>query len=115
MRMTRSTGGGPSGHRAGDRVRVLPRERIAERLDSLGRLDGCLFMEEMWRYCEEELTVLKPVRHLFDEHRLKMFRPTAPIYVLEGAICDGRVEPSSRTCDHCCYLLWHEDWLEGVG
>jgi hypothetical protein len=69
-------------------------------------------MEGMWRYCGGETRVVKPVIVVYDEHLGEMRRTREPLYVLEGAICDGMSGEPRFRCDRTCYFLWHEDWLE---
>ena len=98
----------------GDTVRVRSAEEISQTLDPLNRFEGCLFMNEMWDKCGKDFKVLKAVRHFFDEYRYKMYKTRGPVYLLEGALCKGEVDSFAHRCDHYCYLLWHEDWLETV-
>jgi hypothetical protein len=94
----------------GDRIRVKSRESITELIRPEGTLDGCLFMEQMWDYCGDTYTVLKVVGHLFNERRKRTLLPRAPLYVLDKLTCTGnQLQPK---CDHGCFILWHEDWLE---
>jgi hypothetical protein len=95
-------------------VKVKSREEIFELLDSMNKLDGCQFMNQMWQFCEKEFKILKVVINFFDENRKKMYQVSGPRYLLEGIICDGKVESFKQTCDHSCYLLWHEDWLISI-
>jgi len=95
----------------GDLVQVKSKEDISENLDPMNNLDGCLFMDQMWEFCGNEFEIIKVVKNIFDERQCKMYKASAPIYILEGIICDGKVESFEQTCDHSCYLLWHEDWL----
>jgi hypothetical protein len=96
----------------GDAVKVRSKEEIAECLDNLNKQDGCLFMSQMWDYCGQKFEVMNAVTSFFDEHQYKMFKPQAPLYILEGLLCNGVVEAFDHRCDRSCYLLWHEEWLE---
>ena len=98
----------------GDTVRVRSREKISQGLDSLGRLEGCLMMDQMWEYCGQKLNVIKVVNNVFDESQYKMFETRLPLYLLEGVICRGTVSSFEHKCDHSCYLLWHEEWLQSI-
>lgn len=95
----------------GEMVKVSSREEIQETLDPLGRLDGCVFMEEMWKCCGQRFRIMKVVRNYFDERGYKMYRIRPNLYLLENMICDGAVDSLSQRCDHSCYFLWHEKWL----
>lgn len=97
----------------GEIVQVRTREEISQGLDPLGRYEGCLMMEQMWRYCEQSYRVQKIVNVLLDEYRNKMFNTKSPLYLLEGLICNGIVESYEYQCDRSCYYMWHEDWIEG--
>ena len=77
----------------------------------MNKLGGCLFMDQMWECCEKEFKTLKVVKNLFDEHQCKMYKASLPLYILNGAICNGEVESFEHRCDHSCYFLWHEDWI----
>lgn len=98
--------------KAGDFVRVRSAEIISQTFDNFSKLDGCLFMNQMWQYCEQKFKVSKVVKNFFDEHRYKMYKTRAPLYILGGIICNGITEAFDYRCDRSCYLLWHEEWLE---
>ena len=102
--------GGPLGE--GERVVVRPAERIRGTLDALGRRDGIFFMPQMYSYCGKEFRVRKVVRNAFDEGKLRMNVLESPVYILEGIVCDGRVDAFRDACDKCCCIFWHRDWLE---
>jgi hypothetical protein len=97
---------------AGDAVKVRPRQEISKTLNPVGRLDGCLMMDQMWEFCGQGFKILKVVDNFFDEYLYKMYRVRSPLYILEGLICNGVVKLFEHTCDRSCYILWHEDWLE---
>jgi hypothetical protein len=99
-------------YKVGDIVKVRDADHISKTLDSFFKCDGCLFTEQMWKYCEKDFRIIKVVKHFFDEHKQKMFRSRFPLYILEGLICDGKVEAFEQRCDHSCFLLWHEAWVE---
>lgn len=94
-----------------DFVRVRSKEEISENLDPMNKLNGCLFMNQMWEFCGKEFKIVKVVKNFFDEHQCKIYQVSAPLYILDGVICDGKIESFKHTCDHSCYLLWHEDWI----
>jgi hypothetical protein len=99
---------------AGDKIKVKPRDIIAKLIQPEGKLDGCLFTEQMWDYCGNTYTVLKIVDHLFNEHRQRTYKAKSNLYILEDLICNGRISDFPHNCDHCCFLLWHEEWLEKI-
>ena len=45
----------------GEIVRVRAREEISQSLDTLGRLEGCLMMDQMWEYCGKSFKILKVI------------------------------------------------------
>jgi len=94
-----------------DLVRVRTREEIEATLDSTNRLEGCLFMSEMWVYCGTEQRVLKPVEQFLDE-RDYLVRQTSGIVLLDGVICQGTDFPEG--CDHSCFFFWRQEWLEEI-
>jgi hypothetical protein len=96
----------------GDTIRIRSLEKIQETLDSLCMKDGCLFVEQMSRYCSLEVKIIKVVHSILNEHSYIMYKVRHPLYILEKLICDGHFEGSIHKCDHCCYLLWHEEWIE---
>jgi len=98
----------------GDIVRVRSKEKILQGLDPFNKLEGCLFMNQMWEYCGQDFKVVKVVNNLFDEYRYRMYKTRSPLYILDGLLCKGKVESFDHTCDRSCYLLWHEEWLEGI-
>jgi hypothetical protein len=98
----------------GDAVRVRPREKISQGLDSFNRLEGCLMIDQMWEYCGEKLIVMKVVNNVFDESQYKMFETRSPLYLLEGVLCNGTTKSFEYNCDRSCYLLWHEEWLQSI-
>jgi hypothetical protein len=95
----------------GERVRVLPLERLRPLLDAEGRTNGLTFLDGMERFCGRELTVKRKVHAIFDEKRGRMVR-LRRTYLLEGAVCDSRGLYDREGCDRCCYYFWRDAWLE---
>jgi hypothetical protein len=93
----------------GDNVRVASKEMINGTLDSEKKLEGCLFMNQMYQYCGHEFTITQIVTKVYMDKLLKL---RTPFYILEGLRCDGIVESFEHQCDRTCNLLWHEAWLE---
>jgi len=98
----------------GESVNVRSRVQIAESLDSTGKLDGCLFMAQMYDYCDQEFQIQKVVTSFFSERQKRSFKPKAPIYILKNLVCEGKSDCFPEKCDHGCLLFWHEKWLEKV-
>lgn len=98
--------------RAGDILRVKSRDSIFGSIYPTNKLDGCLFVEQMWDYCDNYYKVLRVVDTFFDEQKKRTFKSRLPLYILENLICEGREDSFQIKCDHGCFLLWHEDWLE---
>lgn len=96
----------------GDVVRIRPAENISRTLDSSNKHDGCLFMNQMWRYCGQKFKVIKVISNIFDEYKYRMYETKSPLYILNGIICDGEINELKHRCDRSCYFFWHEDWLE---
>jgi len=101
-------------YREGDLVRIKRNEEIGSTLDPASKREGCPFTTQMAEYSGKEFKIIKTVKNFFDEHECKMYKVVPPLYILEGLICDGQVKSFTQRCDHSCYLLWHEDWLEKV-
>lgn len=97
----------------GDIVRVRSKEQILQTLDNNNRLEGCVFMNEMWQYCESQHKVLKRVDCFFDEAKFRM-RKTRHTVLLEGLHCSGKIPGFVHRCDRFCYYFWKESWLEHV-
>jgi len=97
--------------RAGDLVRVRPREEIEATLDAFNELRGCMFMEAMWPYCGTTQRVLKTVERFVDERDYRVKRARGLI-LLEGLICEGT--PDYGRCDRACFYFWREEWLEKI-
>jgi hypothetical protein len=98
--------------RPGNILRVRAWAEIAARLDGSGKTDGCLFTAAMRQFCDQHIRVVKTVVTVYDEHRAEMCRTRVPLYILEGAICNGDAGEWRQRCDRSCYYLWHEDWLD---
>lgn len=97
-----------------DLVRVLPKEHIALSLDHNDKLDGCLFMPQMYQYCNQQFKIVKIVKNIYLDHDRKMIRCRAPFYLLKGLKCNESSDIFPHKCDRTCYLLWHEKWLEKI-
>lgn len=98
----------------GEMVRVKSRDSILESIGLTNKLDGCLFMEQMWSYCGKTYGVFKVINSFFNEHHKRTVRPRSPMYILDNLLCEGIVSHFPHKCDHSCFLLWHEEWLEKI-
>ena len=98
--------------KAGENVRIKPKELIFSSLDSEEKLDGLLFTNQMAEYCGKSYKILRAGSSFFNEHQHRTYRPRSPFYILENLICEGRISNLPYRCDHSCFLMWHEDWLE---
>lgn len=101
---------GPALH-PGDVVRIRSRKEIKRSLDADGRTRGCAFTHEMYRYCGRTFRVKKGVEVFFDEARQKMSR-CHNMFVLEGAVCNGRQRLYAVKCDRNCHFFWQIEWLD---
>jgi hypothetical protein len=97
--------------RPGATVRIRTREEIKTTLDKWNRLRGCVFMEEMARYCGTVQKVLKKVERFLDERDYSI-RKSRGIVILEGVLCQGTVD--FGPCDRTCYFFWREEWLQAI-
>jgi hypothetical protein len=97
--------------KAGDLVRVRSRQEIQATLDSWKELKGCLFMEDMWRYCGTTQRVLKRVERFVDERDYQV-KKCKGIALLEGLTCEGTADYGR--CDRACFFFWREEWLEKI-
>lgn len=100
--------------KVGEIVRIKEKNRILSLVDELYQLDGYLFMEQMWNYCEKKYKIIKLVKNVFDEKGVKIYKVKAPAYILKDIICDGEIDHEDFICDHSCYFLWHEKWLQEI-
>ena len=96
---------------AGDVVRVRSKDQIAKTLDNYNKLEGCLFLDEMWQHCGKKYRVFKKVGLFYDEAERKMMK-SRNMVLLEGVFCSGRIPLYKEKCDRSCFLFWKEDWLE---
>lgn len=97
--------------REGETVRVKSQTGITEALRAGDPSTAGLFMEQMKNYCGKPFPVSRVVNSFFNERKKRTFRPREPLYILGNIICDGNDKYPSK-CDHGCFILWHEDWLE---
>lgn len=99
--------------KAGDVIRIRSKDQIRRTLDKNNKLEGCVFMNEMWQYCGTQQKAIKPVEYFFDECKFKM-RKTRNIVLLEGLHCSGKIPGIKYKCDRFCYFFWKEAWLEKI-
>jgi len=98
----------------GNTVKIIAKDEIFKTLDSERKCDGLLFTDQMLAYCGSTFNILRVVNTIFNEHRQRSFKTKSTFYILENLICDGKVDNFPHKCDHSCFLLWHERWLEAV-
>jgi hypothetical protein len=97
--------------KAGNLVRVRPREEIEATLNHWRQLKGCTFMPEMVGYCGTTQRVHKVMERFVDERDLRVKRCNG-IILLEGVLCEGTAD--FGRCDRSCFLFWREEWLEKI-
>lgn len=97
----------------GDVVRIRSKEQIQQTLDKNNKLEGCLFMEDMWQYCGTEHKILKKVNYFYDEANFRMCKARSTV-LLEGIHCSGKFQRYKTSCDRFCLLFWKEAWLEKI-
>ena len=93
----------------GEIIWIKSEDEIRQILDSNNKLDGCLFMENMWEYCGEKAKIIKIVKNFWNNDR--MLSSKIPIYMLENTRCNGNVYLPKYRCDRNCFFLWHEKWI----
>lgn len=96
---------------SGDRVRVRSRSEIEATLDNWNRLKGCVFMPEMWQFCDTTQSVFKRVERFLDE-RDYLIKKASGLYILENVLCSGTID--FGPCDRSCFFFWRKEWLERV-
>ena len=96
----------------GELVKIKNEDKILLLVDELHQQDGYLFMPQMWQYCNKTYQIIKVVKNIFDEKKVKMYKVKVPTYLLKNLICKGEIEGKNRQCDHSCYFIWHENWLQ---
>jgi hypothetical protein len=94
----------------GDRIRVLPKDKIKKTLNRLNKTHGCTFQQGMYAYCDTEYTVLKKVDYFYDEVKSKLCKCKGT-YLLDGVRCNGHTAYLVH-CDRYCYFFWNSAWLE---
>ena len=102
---------GQAKFKPGERVRILPYEKIAETLDERNRYENLFFMEGMAKYSGRDYEVLREVKWLYDENSKKMLR-CKDIVVLKDLVCDGKGVLDGKDCDRSCLYFWKTAWLE---
>lgn len=95
----------------GDIVRVRSIEEIKFSLDMNGQLKGCIFTEEMLRYCDTTQRILKKVEKFLDE-RNYLIKKCEPMFILDGIMCHG--SKALGSCDRSCFFFWREEWIEKI-
>jgi hypothetical protein len=98
--------------RVGDWVEVRSKEEILQTLDPQGRLDGMIFMPEMFQYCGQKFQVYKRAHKTCDystpyPYRTRRLDDTVHL----ATRCDGRAHDD---CHAGCLLYWKLQWLKPV-
>ena len=101
------------GLKPGDKIRVRSKEQIMQTLDKENKLEGCYFMEDMWKYCGTEQKVLKRINYFYDERGAEYYKAYNTV-ILEGIFCSGKLANLMPKCDRNCFLFWREEWLEKI-
>ena len=96
----------------GDWVEVRSKEEILSTLDSEGRLDGMIFMPEMFQYCGQKFQVHKRAHKTCDystpyPYRTRRLDDTVHL----ATRCDGRAHDD---CQAGCLLYWKVQWLKAA-
>lgn len=100
-----------TGFSPGDLVKVKSKAEIRKMLDNHEKYKGCLFIDEMFEYCDKHFRILKDVHCFFDEAKQKMCE-CENIVLLENVLCSGRQRLYNVSCDRSCFFFWHTGWLE---
>lgn len=100
---------GPTGVRPRPHARVRAADEIAAGLDLHGRRDGLSFHPRMANLAGRRFPVATRLTRVFEYDR--WVDTPHPVYILDGAHCDGAVLGRRGPCHRGCALLWHEDWL----
>ena len=95
-----------SSFKEGDIVRIRSREEIQRTLDKNYKLEGCLFMDEMWQYCGTKQKIIKKVENFYDEANFRMCK-ARNIVLLEGLHCPGKFQRYKANCDRFCLFFEH--------
>jgi hypothetical protein len=97
----------------GDVVKIRSKGEIQKTLDNDNRFEGCLFMEEMWQYCDTKQKVLKKVEYILDENKGKFFK-VKNVFFLEGLYCSGKLFSLKKECNRSCLFFWKQEWIEKI-
>ena len=92
-------------------VKIKTKEAIMRTIDKDNKLDGSLFMAQMFNYCGQEYKIWKIIKNFYMG---KMIAPISPLYILHDLRCEGISESFDYRCDRTCNLIWHESWLEEI-
>src|SRR5262252_7788908 len=94
----------------GDWVEVRSKEEILRTLDSQGRLDGMIFMPEMFQYCGQKFQVHKRAHKTCDYSTAYPYRTRRLADTVHLATrCDGQAHDD---CHAGCLLYWKVQWLK---
>jgi hypothetical protein len=96
--------------KVGDWVEVRSKEEILGSLDKMGRLEGLLFMPQMFQYCGQCFQVYKRAHKTCDWVYKTWGRRLANGVHL-SLRCDGM---SYDGCQNACLLFWKDAWLKPI-
>src|SRR5713226_8291671 len=98
--------------RVGDWVEVRSKDEILRTLDGKGRLDGMIFMPEMFKFCGKRFQVYKRAHKTCDYTTSAPYRTRRVDRTVHlETRCDGEAHGG---CQADCLLYWKEAWLKPV-
>jgi hypothetical protein len=93
-------------------VRVKSKEEIAKTLNAKGMNKGLRFDREMLPFCGQVFRVRQRIERFIDETKGTMVELKSEAVLLEGAVCEGDLNPGRWFCPRGIYEFWRECWLE---
>jgi hypothetical protein len=102
------------GLQVGELVRVKSQEQIAKTLNAKGMNKGLRFDREMLPFCGKVFRVRQRVDRFIDEPKGVMVVLKNEAILLDGAVCEGELNPTRWFCPRAIYAFWRECWLERV-
>jgi hypothetical protein len=101
--------------KAGERVRIKPKQEIFETIRADNKQNrGLSFDQEMIRYCGSVATVHSSVTSIIDEGTGEMVRMKQPCIILDGVVCNAEYSQCRLMCPRKLPSFWRELWLERV-
>jgi hypothetical protein len=96
---------------AGDWVEIRSKHEILATLDKNGRLEGMLFMPEMFKWCGQRFQVYKRAHKTCDTVTGNYVNRLLPNSVHLDLRCDGSAHGS---CQAACLIFWKQAWLKPI-